>query len=107
MMCCQLLIFVFKQKTAYDMRISDWSAVVCSADLSSGADAGRVHRERDGAERTRHGSEFGRPDIGAAAGNLHIAREALPKPRVDPRSEEHTSEIQSLMRITYAVFCLK
>src|SRR3546814_13564782 len=78
-----------------------------SSFLSSRADAGRVHRERDGAERTRHGSEFGRPDIGAAAGNLHIAREALPKPRVDPRSEEHTSEIQSLMRITYAVFCLK
>src|SRR3546814_6502052 len=28
-------------------------------------------------------------------------------PRVDPRSEEHTSELQSLMRISYAVFCLK
>src|SRR3546814_9916643 len=27
--------------------------------------------------------------------------------RVDPRSEEHTSELQSLMRISYAVFCLK
>src|SRR3546814_1084488 len=26
---------------------------------------------------------------------------------VDPRSEEHTSELQSLMRISYAVFCLK
>src|SRR3546814_3300916 len=28
-------------------------------------------------------------------------------PGVDPRSEEHTSELQSLMRISYAVFCLK
>src|SRR3546814_4117644 len=28
-------------------------------------------------------------------------------PVVDPRSEEHTSELQSLMRISYAVFCLK
>src|SRR3546814_2074244 len=27
--------------------------------------------------------------------------------RVEPRSEEHTSELQSLMRISYAVFCLK
>src|SRR3546814_10069634 len=27
--------------------------------------------------------------------------------RIDPRSEEHTSELQSLMRISYAVFCLK
>src|SRR3546814_2674431 len=33
----------------------------------------------------------------AAAGNL----------AADPRSEEHTSELQSLMRISYAVFCLK
>src|SRR3546814_6466598 len=35
----------------------------------------------------------------------------LPRPNVDPfsgqRSEEHTSELQSLMRISYAVFCLK
>src|SRR3546814_1668949 len=32
---------------------------------------------------------------------------AEPKPRYDVRSEEHTSELQSLMRISYAVFCLK
>src|SRR3546814_8121005 len=32
----------------------------------------------------------------------------FPSERVDPkRSEEHTSELQSLMRISYAVFCLK
>src|SRR3546814_2624654 len=29
------------------------------------------------------------------------------KPDYQPRSEEHTSELQSLMRISYAVFCLK
>src|SRR3546814_8017238 len=34
------------------------------------------------------------------------SRPALP-PRAGPRSEEHTSELQSLMRISYAVFCLK
>src|SRR3546814_1701578 len=32
---------------------------------------------------------------------------ALPNTRANTRSEEHTSEIQSLMRISYAVFCLK
>src|SRR3546814_4777791 len=32
---------------------------------------------------------------------------AKPAPRRQPRSEEHTSELQSLMRISYAVFCLK
>src|SRR3546814_9201987 len=31
----------------------------------------------------------------------------LPRPRLRKRSEEHTSELQSLMRISYAVFCLK
>src|SRR3546814_2494151 len=32
---------------------------------------------------------------------------AVPDDEADPRSEEHTSELQSLMRISYAVFCLK
>src|SRR3546814_10431779 len=31
---CVILLFFFKQKTAYDMRISDWSSEVCSSDLS-------------------------------------------------------------------------
>src|SRR3546814_8411546 len=48
-----------------------------------------------------------------AAASLHPARPARGKPGIgDPpmcvsRSEEHTSELQSLMRISYAVFCLK
>src|SRR3546814_5993123 len=33
-MCFLLLFFCFKQKTAYEMRISDWSSDVCSSDLS-------------------------------------------------------------------------
>src|SRR3546814_1472124 len=32
-LCCVLLFFFFKQKTAYEMRISDWSSDVCSSDL--------------------------------------------------------------------------
>src|SRR3546814_3645360 len=35
---CQLSFFFFKQKTAYDMRISDWSSDVCSSDLRNGGD---------------------------------------------------------------------
>src|SRR3546814_2930414 len=41
--------------------------------------------------------------IGAATHRRTRARRRLPA----PRSEEHTSELQSLMRISYAVFCLK
>src|SRR3546814_9630996 len=34
---CILFVFFFKQKTAYEMRISDWSSDVCSSDLCSGS----------------------------------------------------------------------
>src|SRR3546814_7128347 len=37
-----VLFFYFKQKTAYDMRISDWSSDVCSSDLGSPAAFGEV-----------------------------------------------------------------
>src|SRR3546814_5475763 len=37
----------------------------------------------------------------------HQLRQQLPRPFAAHRSEEHTSEPQSLMRISYAVFCLK
>src|SRR3546814_4888581 len=39
MMCC-LCFFFFKQKTAYEMRISDWSSDVCSSDLGLNAPPG-------------------------------------------------------------------
>src|SRR3546814_9638124 len=37
------MVFVFKQKTAYEMRISDWSSDVCSSDLVEHADAAGLH----------------------------------------------------------------
>src|SRR3546814_5860753 len=41
--CVFMLFFFFKQKTAYEMRISDWSSDVCSSDLlQPGGDVGRV-----------------------------------------------------------------
>src|SRR3546814_3993642 len=43
--CCSLLIFFFKQKTAYEMRISDWSSDVCSSDLSIRLIGDYTHRD--------------------------------------------------------------
>src|SRR3546814_3489788 len=41
-------------------------------------------------------------------GDVPAGEDMPPRPRIVPqRSEEHTSELQSLMRISYAVFCLK
>src|SRR3546814_10891539 len=48
------------------------------------------------------------PPHGVQTGGIFAARAAQEfAPRRDARSEEHTSELQSLMRISYAVFCLK
>src|SRR3546814_3957143 len=35
LVCCFSIFFFFKQKTAYEMRISDWSSDVCSSDLQA------------------------------------------------------------------------
>src|SRR3546814_3440602 len=45
--------------------------------------------------------------FGLAHDRLSAIDSNRPRPSVPPRSEEHTSELQSLMRISYAVFCLK
>src|SRR3546814_7590069 len=107
------------------MRISDWSSDVCSSDLGTagGCDLGRqpalgpaLSQRGDAvASRRRGRSEEGTCQIRAygrrqpSARARHIAlRHARSEPfRATPRSEEHTSELQSLMRISYAVFCLK
>src|SRR3546814_7671232 len=115
-----LFFFFFKQKTAYEMRISDWSSDVCSSDLPesgrAAAGLGAAHRGRAGpAGRRRRG--VGRPqhplyrrsrDQADQRGVGPLRRRAgvLERPGAG-RSEEHTSELQSLMRISYAVFCLK
>src|SRR3546814_6178179 len=51
-----------------------------------------------------------RPRVGCrdgSGGKLEGAVKTPPSPPACGRSEEHTSELQSLMRISYAVFCLK
>src|SRR3546814_7355039 len=126
--------FFFKQKTAYEMRISDWSSDVCSSDLpprsrlarAQRSDAGEPRRQRRPAQcRRLHGRGRRRP-LWRRSGAGRGRGAAVPPPRPPPRfhhterlwhaerhdrgrhrSEEHTSELQSLMRISYAVFCLK
>src|SRR3546814_3412076 len=61
------LFFFFKQKTAYEMRISDWSSDVCSSDLQIGKNGKRGHARRQPPGR------FAQPQPcpeGKAAGNL-------------------------------------
>src|SRR3546814_8677999 len=106
------------------MRISDWSSDVCSSDLSSGCSRIGTISERELEARRqwnarRHlGHRLVRREIGLGArvvdrrgdqifehllfGRLHQRIVDL-----DARSEEHTSELKSLMRTSYAVFCLK
>src|SRR3546814_7639523 len=87
------------------MRISDWSSDVCSSDL------------RRGPAPPEQGLVAGAVRQGRNMVPWHLARDGRsagdrrPPPQIlrfrDDRSEEHTSELQPLMRISYAVFCLK
>src|SRR3546814_7368670 len=115
--------FFFKQKTAYEMRISDWSSDVCSSDLDrprlrqrdqglrAGATlGGECRRCRSGIagehlRATKGIVECGAAHIAGHLGHMRLFLANFENGRV--RSEEHTSELQSLMRISYAVFCLK
>src|SRR3546814_5567734 len=161
-----IVCFFFKQKTAYEMRISDWSSDVCSSDLHGQqivdvarrgvadgevaiararrfADA-REQFEEEGMRQRQRAALHMRGDdddraFGADRRGGHMVAERiimLARERPDLllgvkadqrmvverarygrdrhaghpcqiRSEEHTSELQSLMRISYAVFCLK
>src|SRR3546814_6755766 len=137
-----MLCFFFKQKTAYEMRISDWSSDVCSSDLAplhlapaalgfmlggdveaSAAEAqeaavgpgDRPAGDAEAALRLALDAEIAlqiaegapcrerRHQGRAAVGIRRLAQELR---NVAARSEEHTSELQSLMRSSSAVFCL-
>src|SRR3546814_3058379 len=131
--------FFVKQKTAYEMRSSDWSSDVCSSDLTA---------IEHGIQLGLRNAEFIERCIAGIRWKLEADRQRLAvkaaEPCADPvativrddaaitrgdgldtagggrnqggvvilgagcehgRSEEHTSELQSLMRISYAVFC--
>src|SRR3546814_9883761 len=92
------------------MRISDWSSDVCSSDLHVPSDhlLRSIDRFVDLGYLREHMrayySETGRPSIDP---ELMIRMLIIGYCMGIRRSEEHTSELQSLMRISYAVFCLK
>src|SRR3546814_4631833 len=108
------------------MRISDWSSDVCSSDLHNAPEAGR-HRRKGGRTSSPPrsippaclGGRALRPPLPLSVPSRrkkprpgsnttpHSGRDRYPHSPSSPRSEEHTSELQSLMRISYAVFCLK
>src|SRR3546814_4231945 len=103
------------------MRISDWSSDVCSSDLLKERTApfdclaGAQDRLRQ-AQGGRIRGKTMTQDIGSALEQLEsVVRDRLAAPDASAsyvaslaakRSEEHTSELQSLMRLSYAVFCL-
>src|SRR3546814_3208988 len=143
------LVFFFKQKTAYEMRISDWSSDVCSSDLmvASSVDGVEFITANTDAQAIKNcGAKLqlqlgGNVTKGLGAGaNPEVGRQAALEDRekimdalqgadmvfitagmgggtgtgaapvvaqLAKRSEEQTSELQSLMRNSYAVFCLK
>src|SRR3546814_6741958 len=91
------------------MRISDWSSDVCSSDLLRVA---LIPQPIDllpqppslgiGRQSPYRGEQV--LDVGPFLQSQSLPRQPI---RLVFRSEEHTSELQSLMRISYAVFCLK
>src|SRR3546814_3068583 len=136
------VFFFFKQKTAYEMRISDWSSDVCSSDLSAplrpvpfdwrglgavlrvGIPIGIASVTELGIYlgATLYAATQGAADVAAhtltlrTAGVLYAVQAALLQASMvrmaraerlgdtPARSEDHTSEIQSPMRIAYSVF---
>src|SRR3546814_3101163 len=144
---CRVFFFFFKQKTAYEMRISDWSSDVCSSDLPANYNApgqvvvaGNVPAlqwlESEGKARGARmivrlpmsvpshcsllrgaadqlAERLAATSIQSPAIRVLHNFDGQPRQNADEirralhRSEEHTSELQSLMRISYAVFGLK
>src|SRR3546814_4580520 len=128
-------MFFFKQKTAYEMRMCDWSSDVCSAELLvevlpemlhrlverrvHRADArvavadqrcqllGRNHHLAHAAAVDDQQARGQRADPGNAGGCFLavFVDQAQPLPRAQS-SEEQTAELKSLMRISYAVSCM-
>src|SRR3546814_7776923 len=90
------------------MRISDWSSDVCSSDLISALTSRRLAKHyllprpcpSDGPLAASR-------NMSVNSGPITAIRTRSDNDGKTDRSEEHTSELQSLMRISYAVFCLK
>src|SRR3546814_7878289 len=110
------------------MRISDWSSDVCSSDLATTrTESARLFdtAQTSASSTTEEGRSLQSSiaqvqDLSSQWSNTlqtqfgmtqseadKLARDTVLTGRAGVRSEEHTSELPSLMRISYAVFCLK
>src|SRR3546814_1520452 len=95
------------------MRISDWSSDVCSSDLERAKETvakrievgAPVPAARFEQQRQNEATRIARADLTLRQQERKPSRSRAM--RVASRSEEHTSALQSLMRSSYAVFCLK
>src|SRR3546814_1536841 len=118
------------QKTSYEMRISDWSSDVCSSDLPITTIADLTPHPFVGyleftdfvdtlsgltklgiRPQFRSSNIVAQAQAAQAGAGIALLPDYVVSPDMDLvpvlRSEEHTSELQSLMRTSYAVFCLK
>src|SRR3546814_9184918 len=124
-----LVFFFYKRKTPYELRISDWSSDVCSSDLTSDGGAGRSSNRETAAAASITWMRLLQWRLPAVACSALRRRKSRPGPYSPDsrstvadcaycaalasassntrRSEGHTSELQSLMRTSYAVSCLK
>src|SRR3546814_15950026 len=95
-----MLLFFFKQKTAYEMRISDWSSDVCSSDLSASAsstatssgDARRSSLQPDASPGGRQGADALDERVECGLGGVLVAKEPAPDPldfAIQQREETH------------------
>src|SRR3546814_6824524 len=94
------------------MRISDWSSDVCSSDLRFFEITAALRERIDevlviGRQPLRAQNTAREPVADHQQRRRHRDRADRQQHAAITRSEEHTSELQSLMRISYAVFCLK
>src|SRR3546814_996479 len=95
------------------MRISDWSSDVCSSDLRISLPTRHTSaRWSSTAARVRtmvgrHAISMVRTVVSFVTKRRTHGANSYSTSSWHARSEEHTSELQSLMRISYAVFCLK
>src|SRR3546814_3930721 len=135
------MIFFFKQRTAYELRISDWSSDVCASDLCAATPDTAVRQAGEpgaaqlaqidpDSEVDDYGEEPDDNDPLEVPNRMFFAfNEALDFMIIRPvavtyryivptgvrntvrnflrKIGRHTSELQSLMRTSYAVFCLK
>src|SRR3546814_7623421 len=100
-----LVVFFFKQKTAYEMRISDWSSDVCSSDLLI------LRSKPDGSSRPDHsmldqGSRVGGAPSHGTVFAVRVVRVGVPAPAIG-RALCRERVIQYVLTSEVAVSCTK